>query len=89
MNKTDFIRIYAPKIALAIAPSRKVDFPAVIELAASWYDEIEEYIAGMNSDKGYGEPKPEEEPSISTTAFPEYSHILDPEVREAIVAIFD
>lgn len=42
--KADFIREIAPKIALTIAPSGKVDFPSVIRLAASWYDEIEEYI---------------------------------------------
>lgn len=43
--KADFIREIAPKIALTIAPTVKVDFSSVIQLAASWYDEIEEYIA--------------------------------------------
>lgn len=43
-SKETFIREMAPKIALTIAPSGKVDFPSVIRLAASWYDEIEEYI---------------------------------------------
>lgn len=46
--KADFIKEIAPKIALTraiIAPTVKVDFSSFIQLAASWYDEIEEYIA--------------------------------------------
>ena len=59
-SKADFIREIAPKIALTIAPSGKVDFPSVIQLASSWYNDIEEYISDMDVQGG-------EEPITTTT----------------------
>ncbi len=47
-SKADFIRKVAPEIALTIAPNQKVDFSFVIQMAATWHDEIEKYIKENN-----------------------------------------
>lgn len=60
--------------------SAKESAEMAVENAVTLWEELNK--------KGYTESEPEEEPTV-TTAFPEYSHSLDPEIREAIVAIFD
>ncbi|MFM6211993.1 hypothetical protein [Planktothrix sp.] len=94
MNKNDFIQqasiqmMATTSVEIAIlvtqglVPSKQeVTINGVVDAAEQLWQELKK--------RGYAGSEPEEEPLISTTAFPEYSHTLDPEVREAIVAIFD
>lgn len=72
-------------ITQGLVPSKQeVTINGVIDAAEQLWEELNK--------RGYAESgsesEPEEEPTV-TTAFPEYSHSLDPEIREAIVAIFD
>ena len=91
MDKNEFIQqasiqmmaTASVKIAILITqglvPSKQeVTINGVIDAAEQLWQELKK--------RGYTES---EEATRTTTAFPEYSHSLDPEVREAIVAIFD
>lgn len=96
MDKNEFIRETSRQLLAAyliedrIAWMKDIEcFGCDIDTLVSSSIDVSERLWKELAEKGYTESEPEEEPPISTTAFPEYSHTLDPEIREAIVAIFD
>lgn len=95
MNKSEFIQQASIKLLSAYLIEDRIAWMKDIEcfgcdidtLVSSSIDASERLWKEL-AEKGYTGSEPEEEPTV-TTAFPEYSHSLDPEIREAIVAIFD
>jgi len=95
MNKTEFIQQASIQLMTSYTVNNQLMYNH--DEDACWSAKESAEMAVENAvilweelnKKGYTDSEPEEKPPISTTAFPEYSHTLDPEVREAIVAIFD